>query len=137
MKKAILCLFLCYLLLGISGTSIAKDITYVRVKSNSADLTRNVAIILSPYVERHRHEKIGDISVTLENWESLRGTLTEEILRRLLRKAALEGANAISELEIGSTVVVGYSHQEGVVERKLIVYGKALALKILPKEEKK
>jgi hypothetical protein len=137
MKKVILCLFLCYLLLGISGISIAKDITYIRVQSTKADLTRNVAIILSPYIERHRHEKIGEISVTLENWGNLRGTLTEEILRRLMQKAALQGANAISELEIGSTVVVGYSHQEDVVERKLIVYGKALALKILPKEERK
>jgi hypothetical protein len=117
-------------------STIVKDRSYVRVQSTNYPIEKNVIVILSPFLKRSNHEKKGEVVVTLEGREQVQTTPTEEIIKRLMYEAALKGANAISELEIGSFEEVQYLHQQDKVNRIHIVYGRAQAAKIFPKDKK-
>ena len=117
--------------------TIVKDRAYIRVQSTSHPINKNAIVLLSPFVKRMNHEVVGEIKVTSTAEEETGLTLTEEILQKLMRETALRGANAITELEIGSFELLKHSHQQDVLERRHQTYGRAIAIKILPQEQEK
>lgn len=120
-----------------SPNTIAKDQAYIRIQSTEHPPEHNALVLLSPFLKRTDHQVIGNIHVTWDGTKSKVGfTVTEQILQDLMRDAVQQGANAISELDIGSFVLVGHMHQEDVAARKHTAYGKALAIKILPKKKR-
>lgn len=117
--------------------TIVKDRAYIRVQSTSHPINKNAIVLLSPFVKRMNHEVVGEIKVTSTAEEETGLTLTEEILQKLMRETALRGANAITELEIGSFEVLKHTHQQDVLERSHQTYGKAIAIRILPRKQGK
>lgn len=117
--------------------TISKDRSYIRIQSTEYPVEKNAIILLSPFVEGTNHQIVEEIEVSINPEDKLSLTITEELLRRLMRETALRGGNAISGLDVGSVTLLKYLHQQDTVERTHTVYGKGVAIKVVPKETSK
>lgn len=131
--------------------TFARDRAHIRLQCNEYPPSRNVFILLSPFLERTEHQVIGPISVkwTKEEERSpVKATVrrigeetsslsrTEEMIQRLSREAAERGANAITNLDIGALFLIGYMYDEGEGRATHEAYAKALAIRTFPKKQK-
>lgn len=133
-RKILLLVILFFVLSsGVKG----KDRSYIRVQSTQYPITQNLPIILSPFLDRIKHEVIDSLRITITKEESQNVNPTEIILKRLMEQARLMGANAIAKLQIGSYVVYEHSDFDDTTRRIHRLYGWALAIKILPAKKGK
>ena len=115
--------------------TIVKDRPYIRLQCNEYPPSRNVFILLSPFLEQTDHEEIGPISIRMPGEEKASPNRTEELLRGLTQEAALRGANAITNLDIGALFLVGYMYDEAERRSTHEAYARALAIKTLPRKD--
>lgn len=142
-KIPIILICICLLLLACAPHPASIKKTKVKKKSD-----KEVVIILSDFLGQYNYDSLGTVQVELKRRmteqdmtlsQLLFGipipgsdnpwlTTTEEMLVKLIKKAEKLGANAVTNLELGSYEWYSHEHTEDAYDYKYAVYAKATAI---------